>query len=329
MPKIVQHRRGTTAQVAGITGAVGELFVDTSKVTVVVMDGILQGGVALATETSVTAVSSALSTLSSNLNTLSSNISTYVNTATTVVIGVVRPDGTSILVTSGVIAARLGSSSTAGILRPDGTSILVTSGVISANISVGSSSLAGILRPDGTSILVTSGVISIGQATISTANTTSAGISRPNNTSIVINAGIISVNNNVVLSSLTVIATTSSTSVTSGAIVCNGGAGIAGSLFVGGTITELSAAEYKENILPITDALNSILQLTGVTYDRRDGSRKNEAGLIAQEVNKILPNIVSLDEHGHTAGIQYTKLTAYLIEAVKSLKSEIDALKNK
>ena len=103
MPKIVQHRRGTTAQVAGITGAAGELFVDTSKVTLVVMDGILQGGVSLATETSVTVVSSALSTLSSNLNTLSSRLTT----ATTLVIGVVRPDGTSILVTSGVISANV------------------------------------------------------------------------------------------------------------------------------------------------------------------------------------------------------------------------------
>lgn len=309
MPKIVQHRRGTTAEVAGITGAAGELFVDTSKVTVVVMDGILQGGVPLATETSVATVSSALSTLSSslqslssNLQSLSSNISTYVNTATTVVTGIVRPDGTS---------------------------ILVTSGVISANISLGSSSIAGILRPDGTSILVTSGVISVGQTPITTATTTSVGISRPNGTSIVINSGIISVNNNAVLSSLTLLATTTSTSVTSGAIICSGGAGIAGSLFVGGTITELSGAEYKENITGITGALEAILQLQGVTYDRRDGSRKNEAGLIAQEVNKVLPNIVSLDEQGHTAGIQYTKLTAYLIEAIKTLKTEIDVLKNK
>jgi hypothetical protein len=136
MPKIVQHRRGTTAQVSGITGAAGELFVDTSKVTLVVMDGILQGGVALATETSVTAVSSALSTLSSNLNTLSSNVNTLLNTATTLVLGIVRPDGTSILVTSGVISiATINEATTAiaGIVRPNNSSILVTSGVISVN----------------------------------------------------------------------------------------------------------------------------------------------------------------------------------------------------
>jgi len=174
MPKIVQHRRGTTAQVSGITGAAGELFVDTSKVTLVVMDGILQGGVALATETSVTVVSSALSTLSSNLNTLSSNVNTLLNTATTLVLGIVRPDGTS---------------------------ILVTSGVISANISIGDSSTAGILRPDGTSILVTSGVISI--ATINEATTAIAGIVRPNNSSILVTSGVISVNNNLTLTSFT------------------------------------------------------------------------------------------------------------------------------
>ena len=122
MPKIVQHRRGTTAQVSGITGAAGELFVDTSKVTVVVMDGITPGGVTLATET--------------NLNSLSSNVNALLSTATTVVTGIVRPDGTSILVTSGLISVNVGSSSTAGILRPDGTSIVVTSGVVSINSTV-------------------------------------------------------------------------------------------------------------------------------------------------------------------------------------------------
>lgn len=87
------------------------------------------------------------------------------------------------------------------------------------------------------------------------------------------------------------------------------------------SITETSSIALKENVSPISNALDSILQLTGVTYDRKDGSSKNEAGLIKEEVEKILPNIVSGD------GIQYTKLTAYLIEAVKQLTEEVNRLK--
>jgi hypothetical protein len=92
-------------------------------------------------------------------------------------------------------------------------------------------------------------------------------------------------------------------------------------------LTESSSITLKENINPITDALDAIMKLCGVTYDRRDGSSVNEAGLIAEEVNKVIPNIVTKGADGNAEGVQYTKLTAYLIEAVKSLKAEIDQLK--
>jgi hypothetical protein len=92
-------------------------------------------------------------------------------------------------------------------------------------------------------------------------------------------------------------------------------------------ITESSSITLKENVNPINNALDAVLQLVGVTYDRRDGSTKGEAGLIAEEVNKVIPNIVSKDKDGNPEGIHYTKLTAYLIESIKSLKEEINQLK--
>ena len=92
-------------------------------------------------------------------------------------------------------------------------------------------------------------------------------------------------------------------------------------------LTESSSIVLKENINPIQDALDAILQLAGVIYDRKDGSRFNEVGLIAEEVNKVIPNVVTKDINGNPEGIQYTKLTAYLIEAVKSLKEEINSIK--
>ena len=95
-----------------------------------------------------------------------------------------------------------------------------------------------------------------------------------------------------------------------------------------GTITESSSIVYKENVMPITGALDAILQLVGVTYDRKNGSSKNEAGLIAEDVDKVLPNLVKHREDGSAEGINYTKLSAYLIEAIKTLKAEINELKS-
>lgn len=122
---------------------------------------------------------------------------------------------------------------------------------------------------------------------------------------------------------------TASSSATTGAVIVTGGVGIGGNLFVGGALTESSSAILKENIKPIDGALNLILQLNGVIYDRKDGSRKNEAGLIAEDVFKVLPNLVQLDDEGNPMGVEYTKLTAYLIECIKELKLEIETLKQK
>jgi hypothetical protein len=92
------------------------------------------------------------------------------------------------------------------------------------------------------------------------------------------------------------------------------------------SLTESSSRALKMNINPIDNALDAVLKLKGVTYDRKDGTSQNEAGLIAEQVNKILPNLVTKDAKGKPTGIHYTKLTAYLIEAVKALQSEIDEL---
>lgn len=121
-------------------------------------------------------------------------------------------------------------------------------------------------------------------------------------------------------------ATTASTSVTTGAIVVAGGVGIAGRLTVG-NIVETSSIAFKENVNPLSNALDSILQLSGVMYDRKDKSAKNEAGLIAEEVDKVLPNLVTKDENGNPYGVHYTKLVAYLVEAIKDQQRQIDELK--
>jgi hypothetical protein len=146
MPRIVQHRRGTTAEVAGITGAAGELFVDTSKVTVVVMDGILQGGVPLATETSVVSLSSTVASISSVVGTLQSNVSSLSSTLTavssqvvtnTASIGSLSSNLNSLSSTVSNISVPTGTTTTLGIVRPNNSSINISAnGVLSLGSSV-------------------------------------------------------------------------------------------------------------------------------------------------------------------------------------------------
>lgn len=121
---------------------------------------------------------------------------------------------------------------------------------------------------------------------------------------------------------------TASSSTSTGALRVAGGVGIAGTLYVN-SLVETSTIAVKENVNPITDALDKILQLTGYTYDRTDIEKKNESGLIAEYVEQVLPNLISKDENGITNGVQYTKLTAYLIEAIKTLNSNVEELKAK
>ena len=120
---------------------------------------------------------------------------------------------------------------------------------------------------------------------------------------------------------------TASSSTSTGALVVGGGAGFGGQI-TAQTIVETSSIALKENINPIQNALDIITQLNGVTYDRLD-NKEHEAGLIAEWTNNVIPELVAKDSEGNATGIKYSKLTAYLIEAVKTLKNELDSIKSK
>jgi hypothetical protein len=117
-----------------------------------------------------------------------------------------------------------------------------------------------------------------------------------------------------------------STTTTSGTLVVTGGVGVSGQL-TATTLVETSSITFKENINPIENALALVMQLAGVTYDRKD-NKEHEAGLIAEQVYKIIPDLVSLDADGKPHGIKYTKLSAYLIESIKTLNEEIKKIKS-
>jgi len=84
-----------------------------------------------------------------------------------------------------------------------------------------------------------------------------------------------------------------------------------------------SSRRWKKNIQPIQNALGKVEQLRGVTYDLKD-SGKHEIGVIAEEVGAVVPELVSFEKNGKDArGVDYSRLTALLIEAVKQQEQEV------
>lgn len=104
---------------------------------------------------------------------------------------------------------------------------------------------------------------------------------------------------------------------------------VQGDAYVSGTITEASSITLKENVAPITNALDIVSQLQGCVYDRKDGTSFNEPGLIAEDVDPVLSNIIMYDDEGKPMGVKYTKLIPYLIESIKQLNQQIKDLTGK
>ena len=109
-----------------------------------------------------------------------------------------------------------------------------------------------------------------------------------------------------------------------------------GDLTVTGTVTSGSDIKLKENVETLENSLEKVCNLRGVSFNRKDieGNPK-QIGLIAQEVEEVIPEVVSqtadVDEDGEetgefTKGISYANLTAVLIEAVKEQNKIIKTL---
>jgi hypothetical protein len=101
----------------------------------------------------------------------------------------------------------------------------------------------------------------------------------------------------------------------------------AGDFTATGDVTAYSDRSLKDDVRPITDALDKVDQINGVTFVRNDmdsGARKT--GVIAQDVEAVLPEVVSTDENG-IKSVAYGNMVGLLIEAVKELRKEVKTLK--
>lgn len=87
-----------------------------------------------------------------------------------------------------------------------------------------------------------------------------------------------------------------------------------------------SDLNLKKNVVSLSDQLGKILQLQGVSFDWKKDN-KHSIGLIAQEIEKVYPEIVSTNKVTGLKSVEYGNLIAPLIEAVKEQQKQIDALK--
>ena len=109
--------------------------------------------------------------------------------------------------------------------------------------------------------------------------------------------------------------------------------GTAGRIDASGDVVAYSTSDknFKENITPIENPIEKIRMISGNTYDWKadmkefHGFEGNDVGVIAQEIEAVLPQLVTTRETGYKA-VKYDKLVALLIEGIKAQQNQIDNL---
>ena len=109
-----------------------------------------------------------------------------------------------------------------------------------------------------------------------------------------------------------------------------------GDIVADGDIIAYNASDnrLKDNVKVIEGALDKIDGINGYEFDWNDKSpgwaqqRGHDVGVLAQEIQKIHPEVVAERKNGYL-GVDYKRLVPLLIQSVKELRSEVEALKKK
>ena len=108
--------------------------------------------------------------------------------------------------------------------------------------------------------------------------------------------------------------------------------GATGEIVATGDITAYYSSDerLKDNITPLSNALDKINQIGGYEFDWNSDSSHSghDVGVIAQEIEKVLPEVVANRDTGYKA-VRYEKIVALLIQAIKEQQLQIDQLKSK
>lgn len=102
---------------------------------------------------------------------------------------------------------------------------------------------------------------------------------------------------------------------------------VSGSIRASNAVVSNSDKRLKEDIQPLQNSLDKVINLEGVTY-KWIGKEKTNIGFIAQDIDKIIPEVVSEDNKGYLS-VNYSAIIPVLVEAIKELKEEINELKSR
>ena len=101
------------------------------------------------------------------------------------------------------------------------------------------------------------------------------------------------------------------------------------SIYASADIVAYSDARIKGEVKVINEALSKIQQINGVTYVRTDidnDDNRRYAGVIAQDVNEVLPEVVNTDKETGMMSVAYGNMSGLLIEAIKELVNKVNEL---
>ena len=106
-----------------------------------------------------------------------------------------------------------------------------------------------------------------------------------------------------------------------------------GEIRAAGDITAYYSSDerLKENVIPLGNVLDKVNNINGVSFDWKEGiddvtsKSGHDIGVIAQEIQAEYPELVTERDNGYLA-VDYVKLTAVLLQAVKELSAKVDAL---
>ena len=101
----------------------------------------------------------------------------------------------------------------------------------------------------------------------------------------------------------------------------------AGAATFNADVTAFSDARLKDNVETISDALDKVNKMRGVTFTRNDAHDAPGTGVIAQEMQEVFPIVVKEnDDENNTLSVSYGNLVGVLIESIKELSDKVDTL---
>lgn len=106
------------------------------------------------------------------------------------------------------------------------------------------------------------------------------------------------------------------------------GCTIGGNLHLSGNLYQYSDRNLKQNIIPIHSALNIVNSLQGVEFNWIN-TEKHDYGVIAQEIQKIIPQSVIIQEKTGFKQVNYIKIIPFLIQAINQLSKRVLELQEK